>query len=148
MVLIEKIIVKDVASYDEKGIDINLNRINYIYGSNGSGKTTISEMLRNNANSKFSSCNIEWKHGYSNLDIFVYNRHFVEENFSVRKEIQGIFTLGKESTDILELIDQQKKEVEKHRERILKIDINIAKRKEQISEIQTDFMNQCWDLKS
>lgn len=145
--MIEKIRVKEVASYDSTGIEVNLSKINYIYGSNGTGKTTISELLRNSDNQKFSFCNIEWKQGSSDFDLFVYNRYFVRENFNVRNEIKGIFTLGKESTDILALIDEKKKAIEKHQGRIGNLDSNISRKEEQLEILQTNFMNQCWDLK-
>ncbi|WP_245805880.1 ATP-binding protein [Bacillus alkalicellulosilyticus] len=145
--LIEQIRIKEVASYDSTGIEVNLNNINYIYGSNGTGKTTISEMLRNSDNQKFSSCSIEWKQGGSDIDLFVYNRNFVQENFNIRNEIKGIFTLGKESTEILAVIDGKMKDVEKHHERIGNLENNIKQRKEQLDILKTNFSNQSWDLK-
>jgi wobble nucleotide-excising tRNase len=145
--MIEKIRIKEVASYNSTGIEVGLGKINYIYGSNGTGKTTISELLRNSDNQKFSSCNIEWKPAGSNFDMFVYNRHFVEENFNIHHDIKGIFTLGKESTEILALIDEKKKAVGKHKERVGNSENNIKGRKEQLEILKTNFTNQCWDLK-
>ncbi|MGG3235599.1 AAA family ATPase [Priestia flexa] len=145
--MIEKIRIKEVASYDSTGIEVNLSKINYIYGSNGTGKTTISELLRNSDNQKFSSCNIEWKQGSPDFDMFVYNRNFVQENFSTHNDIKGIFTLGKESTEILALIDGKLKDAEKHQDRIGNLENNIKQKKEQLEIIKTNFANHCWDLK-
>ncbi|ADU28513.1 ATP-binding protein [Evansella cellulosilytica] len=145
--MIEKIRIKEVASYDSTGIEVNLSKINYIYGSNGTGKTTISELLRNRDNQKFSSCNIEWKQGSPDFDLFVYNRYFVQENFSIHNDIKGIFTLGKESTDILALINGKLKEAEKHQDRIGNLENNIRQKKEQIQILKTNFTNHCWELK-
>ncbi|WP_141306134.1 AAA family ATPase, partial [Sporolactobacillus inulinus] len=145
--MIEKIRIKEVASYDSTGIEVNLNKINYIYGSNGTGKTTISELLRNSVNQKFSSCNIEWKQGSPDFDLFVYNRNFVQENFSIHNDIKGIFTLGKESTEILALIDGKLKDAEKHQDRIGSLENNINQKKEQLEILKTNFTNHCWDLK-
>lgn len=145
--MIEKIRIKEVASYDSIGIEVNLGKINYIYGSNGTGKSTISELLRNREREKFSSCSIEWRPGVTDFDVFVYNRHFVEENFNIRNDIKGIFTLGKESTEILALIDQKKQDAEKHQERIGNLKNNIRQRKGQLETLKTNYSNQCWDLK-
>jgi len=144
--LIEKIRIKDVASYDSTGIEINLNKINYIYGSNGTGKTTISELLRSKYDdiSKFSSCSIEKR---QDVDIFVYNRHFVEKNFSTGNNIKGIFTLGEESTEILAYIDEKNKDIEKHKEKVAKLDDHIKEKKEDLKILETKFMDQCWSLK-
>jgi wobble nucleotide-excising tRNase len=145
--MIEKIRIREVASYDSSGIEVNLGKINYIYGSNGTGKTTISEMLRNRDREKFSSCNIECKPGITDFDRFVYNRHFVEENFNIRNDIKGIFTLGKESTEILALIDLKKQDAEKHQGRIVNLENNIKQRTGQLETLKTNYTNQCWDLK-
>lgn len=145
--MIEKIQIKEVASFDTAGIEVNLGKINYIYGGNGTGKTTISEMLRNNDSQKFTSCNTEWRQGSSDFELFVYNRNFVSENFNLRDDIRGIFTLGKESTELLTLIDKKVKGVEKHQERIVTLDNNIGEKEEQLKSLQTNFTNQCWDLK-
>ncbi|RFB09689.1 hypothetical protein DZB84_23715 [Bacillus sp. HNG] len=145
--MIGKIRIKEVASYDSTGIEVNLGKINYIYGSNGTGKTTISELLRNRGREKFSSCSIEWKPGVSDFDMFVYNRNFVQENFNVRNDIKGIFTLGKESTEILALIDQKKQDAEKHQERIGKLKENIEQKAGEVENLHAKFINECWDLK-
>lgn len=145
--MLEKINIKQIASYDSTGIEVNLSKINYIYGSNGTGKTTISEFLRNSDNQKYSSCNIEWKQGSSDIDLYIYNRNFVRENFTLRNEIKGIFTLGKESTDILALVDEKMKDAEKHQERIGNLEKNIVEKESELESLQSDFINQCWDLK-
>lgn len=44
--MIKKITISDVASYDKEGVVLdNLQRVNFIYGGNGTGKTTISRFL-------------------------------------------------------------------------------------------------------
>ncbi|WP_117161145.1 AAA family ATPase [Paraliobacillus sp. X-1268] len=145
--MIERIRIKEVASYDSAGIEVNLSKVNYIYGSNGTGKTTISELLRNSDEQKFTYCNIEWKQRSSDFDLFVYNRNFVQENFNISNEITGIFTLGKESSDILALIDEKMKDAEKHQVRIGNAESNIKLKSEQLEVLKTNFTNQCWSLK-
>jgi len=145
--MIEKIQIKDVASYDSSGIEINLKKINYIFGSNGTGKTTISEFLRNRSDQKFSSCKIDWETARNNTEIFVYNRYFVQENFNVKNEIKGIFTLGKESADKLAEIEEKMKLIKKHEEKIDNLNNNIKGRTEEIESLKNEFTNQCWELK-
>ncbi|MEH7110216.1 AAA family ATPase, partial [Bacillus sp. JJ1764] len=58
--MITKIGLKSVATYDEDGVTLdNLKKINFIYGNNGAGKTTITEFIRNPEN--FPNCSLEWK---------------------------------------------------------------------------------------
>ena len=41
--MIQKFTIKNIATYNKTGVEFaNLRKINFIYGSNGCGKTTIS----------------------------------------------------------------------------------------------------------
>ena len=43
----------------------NTEKINYIYGTNGCGKTTISNFLSNTEEDQFSDCEVEWENNTS-----------------------------------------------------------------------------------
>ena len=89
--MINKIVIRNVATYDENGIAIeNTEKINYIYGTNGCGKTTISNFLSNTEEDQFSDCEVEWENNTSEK-VFVYNKTFREKNFK-ESDIAGIFT--------------------------------------------------------
>ena len=46
--MIKSITIRDVASYDHKGVTFDdLAKVNIVYGGNGTGKTTLSRYLRN-----------------------------------------------------------------------------------------------------
>ena len=46
--MITKIKLKNVATYDNIGVEINsLNKVNFFFGYNGSGKSTIAKYLKN-----------------------------------------------------------------------------------------------------
>ncbi|GAA9166952.1 hypothetical protein HpHA187_09070 [Helicobacter pylori] len=96
---ISQIVLKNAATFDESGASFeDLNSINFIYGTNGSGKTTTSSFLKNLAENgdknKFANSEIEW-YGES-LKIEVYNKQFKEEQFR-NSQVKGIFTLGKKN---------------------------------------------------
>lgn len=102
--MIEKLTIKKCATYDETGCTIeNLNRINFIYGANGSGKTTISNFIKDLSHSNYAHCNLKWVND-NPIDILVYNKSFREENFSSGK-ITGVFTLGKATKEEVEVIE-------------------------------------------
>jgi len=101
--MIRKIIMKNIATYDENGTIIdNLSKINFIYGANGTGKTTISNFLKNNPLSE----NIIWEN--EPIEILVYNKKFKEENFYA-ENLKGIYTLGKTSKENKEKINELQK---------------------------------------
>ena len=90
--MIRKIIIKDVASYDSEGVVLdNLQKVNFIYGGNGTGKTTIGRLLGSeNRKAEYPSCEVEWDG--EELPVLVYNKDFRDKNFA--EYIPGIFTLG------------------------------------------------------
>ncbi|OOP90653.1 AAA family ATPase, partial [Helicobacter pylori] len=92
---ISQISLKKVATFDENGASFeNLKSINFIYGANGSGKTTTSSFLKNIAENgiedKFANSKIAWYNNES-LKIEVYNKQFKEEQLR-NSQVKGIFT--------------------------------------------------------
>lgn len=103
--MLESIIVRDCATYDADGVEItNLRKVNFIYGVNGSGKTTITKFVANPADPTYGSCTKVWKNGVR-LKTLVYNKDFREENFG-KGSIEGVFTLGKATKDEIEEIKE------------------------------------------
>lgn len=106
--MLTSIHIKNVASYDQNNAEVlnGLKQINFIYGSNGSGKTTISNFLSGKDPEKFQDCNVVWSH-LAPLKTLVYNKQFREDNFGDGK-IAGVFTLGKATKDEINEIDGKK----------------------------------------
>ncbi|OOP92144.1 AAA family ATPase, partial [Helicobacter pylori] len=118
---ISQISLKKVATFDENGASFkDLNSINFIYGANGSGKTTTSSFLKNLAENgiedKFASSKIVWYNNES-LKIEVYNKQFKEEQLR-NSQVKGIFTLGKKTNENLEKIESKKESINKENEKI------------------------------
>src|SRR5699024_3960959 len=93
LLMIESIKLKQVATYDEYGINLSdLKKVNFVYGANGSGKTTISKFLFNHTHIDYNQSTLKWKSDFP-IDILVYNKDFRERNFG-KGNIDGVFTLG------------------------------------------------------
>lgn len=104
--MISKININNVASFNKSDhLMDNLGRINFIFGANGSGKTTISRVLAHPEN--YPSCSIAWKDDQV-LPCKVYNADFVESTFTNISEMPGIFTLGQAERDVHDKITQTK----------------------------------------
>ena len=142
--MIDSITIKNVATYDNEGIHINnLKKVNFIYGANGTGKTTISNYLKNQNDDKYNDCEIIWKKNNLSVSTLVYNKKFRDENFGLGK-IKGVFTLGKATKDEKELVESKLaelknlKQLEETRRGSLK-GHNDAK-----NIIETSFIELCW----
>src|ERR1035437_3287242 len=141
--MIESILIKNVATFDSTGVRIeNLKKVNFIYGTNGCGKTTISNFLHNPTDLKFTDCSTTWKNAIE-LKTLVYNKEFRERNFGKGK-IGGIFTLGEATTEDIRVINE-KIETQK----LVKAEI-IKKRETAVSQtkkqetIENNFKEDCW----
>ncbi|WP_394129504.1 AAA family ATPase [Shewanella maritima] len=84
-------IVPTVATYINQVSLTDLRTINFIFGANGTGKTTISRVIA--GSDGYSHCPLSWQ-GDIALERMVYNRDFVERNFNQERALQGVFTLG------------------------------------------------------
>ena len=94
--MISKISIKNAASYGPSREDlVPLKKVNFVYGSNASGKTTISRIISDPNSAEFSECDLNWEDDVV-LDAMVYNRDFVEENFDEPDELKRCFHAGKE----------------------------------------------------
>ncbi|GAA9616014.1 AAA family ATPase [Helicobacter pylori] len=144
---ISQIVLKNAATFDESGASFeDLNSINFIYGTNGSGKTTTSSFLKNLAENgdknKFANSEIEW-YGES-LKIEVYNKQFKEEQFR-NSQVKGIFTLGKKTNENLENIESKKESINKEKEKKKKNEESLKKLKKEREEKEKDFTDSCWE---
>lgn len=107
--MIESIHLANVGAYDTAGTKLDgLKKLNFIFGSNGSGKTTISRVVENSVD--FPGCQLTWAGG-SPLETRVYNKDFVEKHFDAESSIKGIYTFGK-NVDFAEKIKALKSEAD------------------------------------
>jgi wobble nucleotide-excising tRNase len=141
--MIESIEIKNVASYDSKGVSIeNLRKVNFIYGANGSGKTTISNFLNDQEDARFPECKIKWLSG-DKLDTLIYNKEFRERNFG-KGVVDGVFTLGEATKEQIEEIEKIKKDNDSLKTEILKKRDAIIKLEKQILGENEDFKEHLW----
>lgn len=141
--MIEKIHMQGVATYNATGVDIDTNmKINYIFGYNGSGKSTIGRFLHN-LTLTGSDRSTDYDHcaqtGYdpSTQTILVYNEDFRQKNFIVKDEQKGIFSLNQTNAEVDKQIDKandDKKELEKSLQSIKAISTKITTKKEALQK--------------
>tara|TARA_R110002124_G_scaffold249335_1_gene414454 strand:- start:981 stop:3335 length:2355 start_codon:yes stop_codon:yes gene_type:complete len=107
--MIENIRLANEGAYDAAGTELKeLKKLNFIFGSNGSGKTTISRIVEGTGT--FPDCQITWAGG-SPLETRVYNKDFVEKHFDAESNIKGIYTFGK-NVEVAEKIKTLKVEAD------------------------------------
>jgi wobble nucleotide-excising tRNase len=108
--MIESISIAGVATYGNTPEELDgLSQFNFLFGSNATGKTTVSRVIANE--SSFPTCKVTWKGG-TKLEPMVYNHDFVDRNFNQSTELIGVFTLGEKQVDTLAKIAAAKAELD------------------------------------
>lgn len=149
--MIESIEIAKVATYTDASQTLGtLNQINFIFGSNGAGKTTIGRVIHNPQ--AFSSCKVNWRRGQP-LQSLVYNCDFVIRNFNASTQVKGIFTLGERDVnnerDIenkKKVIDALSKDIERLSQTLNGTD-NESGKKGELATLEAELLNTCWKQK-
>ena len=141
--MLESITIKCVATYDATGIQIdNLKKVNFIYGTNGCGKTTLSKLIYSPTDTAFSDCNLTWK-GNLPVNVLVYNKDFRERNFGKGK-IDGVFTLGQATKEEIETIEKMQSELAEIKNRGIEKKETIEKQQEKKLQENNEFKEAIW----
>lgn len=148
--MIDAIILSKAATFNGKSQVLDkLSQFNYFFGSNGTGKTTISRLIADK--SQFPNCSIQWK-SYTPLESLVYNQDYIEKNFDQSEHLKGVFTLGKQQKDTLDRINDLKIEIDNIDEKILGLkkqlegdgtEENTGKRAE-MNQLEEWLKDKCW----
>lgn len=149
--MIERISIRGVASYsDDNEQIIEPKKVNFLFGLNGSGKTTISRYLAAQNDQRYSKCQIEDRD--SNIKYCVYNQDYVKENFSAAM-IPGVFTLGKDSIETKTKREKLTNEIEKLNEvitqktkEIIGSDDSLGYQ-QKLAQLEQKYTDKFWEIK-
>lgn len=149
--MIESLSIAKIACYtDTPQIMNGLKSLNFIFGSNGTGKTTIGRLIADSHT--FPSCSVTWKGG-TPLEALVYNREFVDRNFKPSEVLKGVFTLGEKDIDTLNTIEHLRKDrdalikkIEGWNEALQGTD-GVGGRQKELADLDSAFKDRCWTQK-
>ncbi|SJZ94332.1 Wobble nucleotide-excising tRNase [Pilibacter termitis] len=79
--------------------------INYLYGKNGVGKSTIGRVIKSDSGLIWNS-----NHTMTDFSILVYNEDFIKRNFSSYDNLAGVFTIGEDDISVREEIEAKSAE--------------------------------------
>ena len=93
-------IMLDTATFENTGVIIEPTYINFFFGANGVGKSTLAEAIE-------SDTGIQWQKGVSReqYDVLVYNQEFIERNFSNYDNLAGVFSINERNIEVQEQIE-------------------------------------------
>lgn len=154
--MIDSIHIKSVASYDENGAEIqNLKKMNFFFGANGTGKSTIARYLYNFALDENEKENHFSKSTQSGFDpeketIKVFDADYVSRNFYNSDSLDGVFSLNEKNEEIdkeiknkeadIKRIDSEEKSNEENKKKLVEeLDEKFKDTYEKVFEYRNEF---------
>ncbi|WP_070138501.1 AAA family ATPase [Crocinitomix algicola] len=147
--MIDKIELKKVNTYENSVELTDLSKVNFFFGSNGSGKSTIAKLLYNESllsvdkDIKFEHCEIS---GFdsSRDEIIVFDEKYVERNFISNTELSGLFTLNEGNKGIDDKIEAKQNEIKKLDSYFEILESREKKIKKKLKDKHNDLKQNCW----
>ena len=129
----------DRATFHNAPIE-KLSFINFFYGNNGAGKSSIAYAIDEDEG-------LTWADGRScdDYDVLVYNRDFVEKNFSSYGDLKGVFIVNKVNKEVQAQIDAKTEEKKKLDGEFTATQDEWHKKSDAQGTLLTSFQNECWD---
>jgi wobble nucleotide-excising tRNase len=147
--MIETIEIDQVATYANHQKMVNLKEINFIFGTNGAGKTTIGRVIEHKANPEYGNCSITWRNGIE-IQPLVYNRDFVDANFNLSENLKGIFTLGEKDIANEKAIKAKREDLDRYSNDIAQWTNTLGNttkksgKQKELADLEEEIKNLCW----
>ncbi len=145
--MIDSIHISNTATFRAPQQLDGLSQFNFFYGSNATGKTSISRIIAEEG--KYAGCAVSWRNGLK-LQPLVYNQDFISKNF---EDLKGIFTLGEKSVETRQKIsllaielDQIKEAIRQLTEALQGAD-GLGGKKGALVEAEAELREKCWKQK-
>ena len=127
------------ASYKDSRAYIEPTYVNFFFGNNGAGKSTIAKAIK-------GGVGLSYAPGRTAADYWplVYNQEFIDENFRSYRNMRGVFTLNAKNAEVQAQIE----EVTAERTRIKKLSGAAAERQKILldnkANLHREFLQECW----
>lgn len=128
-------------SFSGSGTIIHPSYVNYFYGSNGTGKSTIAKAIE-------SHKGLVWANGCNEnqFNFLVYNQDFITRNLREFDSLPGVFSISEENNEIQDQIDSLNRQKNEVTVEIQKISEDLKTLKSQKEQPWSTFCTRVWDL--
>lgn len=128
------------ASYKDTHAYIEPTYVNFFFGNNGAGKSTIAKAIK-------SGSGVTYAPGRSATDYLplVYDQDFIDENFRSYRNMKGVFTLNAKNAEIQRQIDEATEERTRVNKLLTEASDKRGKTAAGKDKLHRDFLKACWD---
>lgn len=119
--------------------------MNFFFGPNGSGKTTISRALADVK--RFAGTTLEWDLPTDALGIKVYNRDYVEATLTPAGQLPGVFLLGEASAEVqaeIESLTGPNGSIASARKQLAHLQESLMTMDAEIESVRSDLKSAAW----
>lgn len=128
------------ASYKGTGCHIEPTYVNFFFGNNGTGKSTIAKAI-------LSGEGVTYASGRTAADYLplVYNQDFIDAHFRSYRNMKGVFTLNAKNAEVQRQIDEKTEERTATQKALTAAADKRAKQAAAQEKLRKDFYKECWD---
>lgn len=149
--MLEYIRLRSAPAFDPvSGTDIGpLKPVNFFFGSNGSGKTTISRALADST--RFAGTTLEWSPRTATLGVKVYNRDYVNATLTPTGHLDGVFLLGEANAAIqaeIESLTGSTGSIATAKNDLERLQSSLTEKNSEIEAIRTRLKEAAWAKRS
>ncbi len=128
------------ASYKDTHAYIEPTYVNFFFGNNGAGKSTIAKAIK-------SGVGVTYAPGRTAADYLplVYNQEFIDTNFRSYRNMKGVFTLNAKNAVTQQQIDEKTEERTVTQKALTTATEKRDKTTAARAKLQRDFYKDCWD---
>jgi wobble nucleotide-excising tRNase len=114
--------------------------VNFFYGKNGTGKSTIAQAIADDVG-------IKWGIGQSsgNFDVLVYDDNFRSANLQNYDNLAGVFTISEQNISIQKQVAEKRKALTEQQNLYRSSGEEIDKLKADLDELKSTFQNDIWE---
>lgn len=116
--------------------------INFLFGNNGSGKSTIAKVIKEKSPSK-----LVWEVGRTadDFDLLVYNEEFIKKNIASYDGMPGVFTISEQNHTIQQQIDDATRQLGIAQTSFIQVSTKLGEQEELMKKLYDTFQNICWE---
>lgn len=128
------------ATYKDCGVCITPTLINFFFGNNGSGKSTIGKTIKVDSG-------VTWRTGKSVSDytIHVYNQDYITANLSSYHNLPGVFTVNEVNAEIQRKVEEKYAEKKAAADAFKTATDEKKKKQDALDQAFATFQTECWD---